>query len=48
MEPLRRFRDETNPAVDQSRRTVADLLDGAARIRAERQRREVASASAPF
>lgn len=41
LELLRRFRDETTPAVaDQPRRTVADLLDGAARIRADRQRRE--------
>jgi hypothetical protein len=41
LELLRRFRDETTPAVaGQPYRTVADLLDGAARIRAERQRRE--------
>lgn len=41
LELLRRFRDDTTPAVaDRPRRTVADLLDGAARIRAERQRRE--------
>ena len=43
LELLRRFRDATMPAaVDQSRRTVADLLDGAARIRGDRQRREAA------
>jgi hypothetical protein len=43
MELLRRFRDDTTPApADQPRRTVADLLDGAARIRAERQRHEAA------
>jgi hypothetical protein len=41
LELLRRFRDDTIPATaDQPRRTVADLLDGAARIRADRQRRE--------
>lgn len=41
MELLRRFRDDTTPAaVDRPRRTVATLLDGAARIRAEQQRRE--------
>ncbi|MET0134165.1 MAG: hypothetical protein ABW215_11295 [Kibdelosporangium sp.] len=43
MELLRRFRGDTAPAVaDQQRRTVGDLLDAAARIRAERQRREAA------
>jgi hypothetical protein len=40
LEPRRRFRDDTAP--DQPRRTVADLLDTAARIRAERQLRETA------
>jgi hypothetical protein len=41
LELLRRFRDATDPAAaDQPRRTVADLLDSTARIRAERQRRE--------
>jgi hypothetical protein len=41
MELLRRFRDDSTPPVPvEPRRTVADLLDGAARIRAERQRRE--------
>jgi hypothetical protein len=41
LELLRRFRDDTTPATaGQPRRTVADLLDGAARIRADRQRRE--------
>lgn len=43
LELLRRFRDATTPAAaDRSRRTVAGLLDGAARIRADRQRREAA------
>jgi hypothetical protein len=43
LELLRRFRDVTMPAaVGQSRRTVAELLDGAARIRGDRQRREAA------
>lgn len=43
LELLRRFRDDTTPAAaDQPRRTVTDLLDAAARIRAERQRREAA------
>jgi hypothetical protein len=43
MELLRRFRDDIAPPVTvEPRRTVADLLDGAARIRAERQRREAA------
>jgi hypothetical protein len=43
MELLRRFRDDTTPAVaSRSRRTVADILDGAARKRAARQRREAA------
>jgi hypothetical protein len=43
LELLRQFRDDTAPAVaDQPRRAVADLLDAAARIRAERQRREAA------
>jgi hypothetical protein len=43
MELLRRFRDDTTPPVaDRPSRTVADLLDGAARIRADRQRREAA------
>jgi hypothetical protein len=43
MELLRRFRDDTTPPVaDRPRRTVADLLDGAAHIRADRQRREAA------
>ncbi|OLF16713.1 hypothetical protein [Actinophytocola xanthii] len=41
LEMLRRFRDETpRPVADQPRRAVADLLDGAARRRADRQRRE--------
>jgi hypothetical protein len=41
LELRRRFRDDTTPAAaDQPHRTVADLLDGAARIRADRQRRE--------
>ena len=43
LELLRRFRDDTTPATTgQPRRTVADLLDGAARIRANRQRRQAA------
>jgi hypothetical protein len=43
MEMLRRFRDEhTTNIPDPSRRTVADLLDGAARRRAHRKRREAA------
>lgn len=43
MEMLRRFRDETTPTrADQPRRTVADLLDTAARRRAKGQRREAA------
>lgn len=41
MELLRRFREDTTPpVVDRPRRTVADLLDGAARTRADRLRRE--------
>lgn len=41
LELRRRFHDDTTPAAaGQPRRTVADLLDGAARIRTERQRRE--------
>ncbi|MFL6122611.1 hypothetical protein [Actinophytocola sp.] len=41
LELLRRFRDDTLPTTtDEPRRTVAELLDGAARIRADRQRRE--------
>ena len=41
LELLRRFRDDTSPPVaDQPRRTVSDLLDGAARLRGDRQRRE--------
>lgn len=48
MELLRRFRDDTTPPVtEQPRRTVADLLDGAAVRRAEeRARREQARAVA--
>lgn len=43
MELLRRFRDETTPtSASPPQRTVADLLDGAARRRAEQQRREAA------
>ena len=43
LELLRRFRDDTTPApADQPRRSVADLLDGAARIRAERRRHDAA------
>jgi hypothetical protein len=43
MEMLRRFRDEhTTNIPDPPRRTVADLLDGAAQRRADRQRREAA------
>jgi hypothetical protein len=42
LELLGRFRDDTAPAVADPRRAVADLLDAAARIRAERQRREAA------
>lgn len=43
VELMRRFRDDTTPATaDRTRRTVADLLDGAARLRADRQRREAA------
>lgn len=42
-EMLRRFRDEhTTNIPDPPRRTVADLLDGAARRRAARERREAA------
>jgi hypothetical protein len=41
IELLRRFRDDTTSRpAGQPRRTVADILDGAARIRADRQRRE--------
>jgi hypothetical protein len=41
LELLRRFRDDTTSATaGQPRRTVADILDGAARIRADRQRRD--------
>jgi hypothetical protein len=40
MEMLRRFRDEhTTNIPDPPRRTVADLLDGAARRRTHRERR---------
>lgn len=40
MEMLRRFRGETAPTISvPARRTVADLLDDAARRRADRQRR---------
>jgi hypothetical protein len=43
MELLRRFRDEHTMSIpDRPRRTVADLLDGAARRRADRERREAA------
>lgn len=43
MEMLRRFRDEhTTNIPDPPRRTVADLLDGAAQRRADRERREAA------
>ncbi|MCK9927018.1 hypothetical protein MXD62_07535 [Frankia sp. Mgl5] len=44
MEMLRRFHDETAPSVaaDPPRRTVAELLDGMAHRRAERQSRQVA------
>jgi hypothetical protein len=43
MEMLRRFRDEHTPNIpDPPRRTVADLLDGAAQRRADRERREAA------
>lgn len=43
MEMLRRFRDgQTTNIPDLPRRTVADLLDGAARRRADRERRETA------
>jgi hypothetical protein len=43
MEMLHRFRDEhTTNIPDPPRRTVADLLDGAARRRADRERREAA------
>lgn len=43
MEMLRRFRDEhTTNIPDPPRRTVADLLDGAAGRRADRERREAA------
>ncbi|WP_433729629.1 hypothetical protein ACQP0C_00885 [Nocardia sp. CA-129566] len=43
MELLRRFRESTTAAPDQApRRTVADLLDGTARHRSERERREAA------
>lgn len=42
-ELLRRFRDQSTPAVPSvPRRTVADLLDAAARTRAERERRTTA------
>lgn len=41
MEMLRQFRDETTPSLaDQPRRTMVDLLDTAAKRRADRQRRE--------
>jgi hypothetical protein len=44
MEILRRFRDETTPTIaDPPRRTVTDLLDGAASRLAERQNREAAN-----
>jgi hypothetical protein len=40
MELLRRFRGDTTPAIPvPARRTVADLLDAAARFRADRERR---------
>jgi hypothetical protein len=43
MEMLRRFRDEHTPNIpDPSRRTVADLLDGAARRRTDRKRQATA------
>ncbi len=43
MEMLRRFRDEhTTNIPDPSRRTVADLLDGAARRRTDRERQATA------
>jgi hypothetical protein len=43
MEMLRRFRDEHAPNIpDPSRRTVADLLDGAARRRTHRERQATA------
>lgn len=43
MELLRRFRDDTTAARDdRPRRTVADLLDGAANRHAEQRRREAA------
>ncbi|MEV0299408.1 hypothetical protein [Nocardia sp. NPDC050710] len=43
MELLRRFRDSATAAPEQApRRTVADLLDGAARHRRDRERREAA------
>jgi hypothetical protein len=43
MEILRRFRDEHAPNIpDPSRRTVADLLDGAARRRTDRERQATA------
>ncbi len=43
MEILRRFRDEHTPNIpDPSRRTVADLLDGAARRRTDRERQATA------
>jgi hypothetical protein len=43
MEILRRFRDEHTPNIpDPPRRTVADLLDGAARRRTDRERQATA------
>ncbi len=43
MEMLRRYRDQhATPVPAPSRRTVADLLDGAARRRADRNRRDAA------
>ena len=43
MEMLRRFRHEHTANIpDPPRRTVADLLDGAAQRRADRERREAA------
>jgi hypothetical protein len=49
MEMLRRFRDEhTTKIPDPPRRTVADLLDGAARRRADRERRKAAQRADEF
>jgi hypothetical protein len=49
LELLRRFRNDTTPtAAAQPRRTVADLLDSAARIRADRQRSSRAAAAASW